>query len=371
MATTLGFFPPRFNFFQYTAKTARHNMPQVSATSNETLKLRLPDGRRVSYLEKGATPGEARHNLLVLHGLGSSRLANMPGVSDNLLRDFGVRLVAVDRAGYGRSDPAPSLTFESAAKDIALMADLLAFGDKFWLLGYSGGGAFCWAAARYIPERVAGIAMWAPVGCYFWKGITDSQRTEMMAAMSDHSRMLLQFGGHVPAFLTRLLVRYFMVPQAGRPWVERCQARLSEPDRRHLAQPRPAELMLADNAESIGHHNGGLGMAKDLELFHRRWPFEPAEVAERFKGPMHIWQGSDDNLVPASLQRWVREQVPGLVTLHELPREGHLSWFCYNEDAHREVLTTLFGERGEGGGDGVRARSHVSKGRYVEPRGRL
>jgi len=91
------------------------------------------------------------------------------GVSEGLLREMEVRLIAIDRPGYGFSDGNPAQTWKTAAYDIAKIADILELGDKFYLLGYSCGGAFCWAAARYIPERIAGIAMWAPVGSYWWK----------------------------------------------------------------------------------------------------------------------------------------------------------------------------------------------------------
>lgn len=83
--------------------------------------------------------------------------------------EMGVRLVSIDRPGYGLSDFNRRQTLESAANDIAKVADILELGQKFWLLGYSCGGAYCWAAARYIPHRIAGIAMWAPVGNYWWK----------------------------------------------------------------------------------------------------------------------------------------------------------------------------------------------------------
>lgn len=38
------------------------------------------------------------------------------------------------------------------------------------------------------------------------------------------------------------------------------------------------------------------------------------------------------------------QQVPQLVVLHELPGEGHLSPFCFNEKGHRDTLTALFWE---------------------------
>ncbi|KAL3696481.1 hypothetical protein R1sor_010557 [Riccia sorocarpa] len=85
-------------------------------------------------------------------------------------------------------------------------------------------------------------------------------------------------------------------------------------------------------------------MAKDIELLISKWSFEPEEVAGVYKGPFQIWQGLEDSLVPTSLQRWVKNNVPGLVELYELPNEGHLSWFCYNAKAHHKVFETLFGE---------------------------
>lgn len=77
--------------------------------------------------------------------------------------------MSIDRPGYGLSDFNRKQTLESAAKDIATVADVLELGKKIWLLGYSLGGAYCWGAARFIPERIAGIAMWAPAGNLLWK----------------------------------------------------------------------------------------------------------------------------------------------------------------------------------------------------------
>lgn len=39
----------------------------------------LPDGRHIAYREQGLAKGMAKRSLLVLHGLGSSRVAGMPG----------------------------------------------------------------------------------------------------------------------------------------------------------------------------------------------------------------------------------------------------------------------------------------------------
>lgn len=85
-------------------------------------------------------------------------------------------------------------------------------------------------------------------------------------------------------------------------------------------------------------------MAMDLHIVSSHWGFELDEIAEVYNGPIHIWQGDDDNLIPIQMQRYVKCQLPKVVQLRELKGEGHLSWFCFNQEAHRETLSALFGE---------------------------
>jgi len=101
--------------------------------------------------------------------LGRVSIDPIAGVSESLLKEMGVRLVSIDRPGYRGSEFNTKQTFETAAQDVAEVADLLDLGRKIWLLGYGCGGAYYWAAARYIPERIGGIAMWAPVRNYHWQ----------------------------------------------------------------------------------------------------------------------------------------------------------------------------------------------------------
>src|SRR5699024_1947321 len=71
-----------------------HGMTAASAV--------LPDGRRLAYSEQGDPAGRP---LLLLHGTPGSRLQRHP--DGELARRAGVRLVTVDRPGFGLSDPAP------------------------------------------------------------------------------------------------------------------------------------------------------------------------------------------------------------------------------------------------------------------------
>eukprot|EP00249_Psilotum_nudum_P011405 c23153_g1_i1 orf=192-1130(+) len=302
--------------------------------------ITLPDGRRLAFREMGCAIGSAKRSLLALHGILSSGLGAMPGVSEDTLRDFGVRLVALDRPGYGQSDPHPSQTFYSFCKDIATVIKALNLGEKVWLLGFSMGGAFCWAAARYIPDRIAGIALWSPVGSYFWKGISKEERAAMLATYSATDRSLCSIANRLPFFVFRWYGKWLSARLSQRP-TQDMTAGLSPADWKCAQRPGVMEQMASDYNEAMAYSN--YGVAKDLQLMIGNWGFEPEEIDKIFKGKIHIWQGDNDWLVPLKMQQWVQKQLPEIVQLYELRGEGHISWVCCNDHAHRETLKTLFG----------------------------
>jgi pimeloyl-ACP methyl ester carboxylesterase len=74
----------------------------VSARLAETVDL--PDGRRLGHADFGDPEGAP---LLHLHGTPGSRLDFATDRYDAALREAGVRFIAVDRPGFGMSDPKP------------------------------------------------------------------------------------------------------------------------------------------------------------------------------------------------------------------------------------------------------------------------
>ncbi|GBG73019.1 hypothetical protein CBR_g12738 [Chara braunii] len=126
-------------------------------------RVQLPDGRHLAYREWGASWEDAKHTVIVAHGMVSSRRLGIPGVNPDLLKEYDVRLISYDRPGFGQSDPDPSRTLKSGAKDIAAFAKLVNVTHRFWVLGYSGGGPHALSAARFIPDDIEGVVLWAPV----------------------------------------------------------------------------------------------------------------------------------------------------------------------------------------------------------------
>jgi hypothetical protein len=50
----------------------------------------------------------------------------------------------------------------------------------------------------------------------------------------------------------------------------------------------------------------------------------------------------DDRVVSPTVAEFVRRMVPG-ATVHKLFEEGHFSYFCFCDECHRQIFSTLFG----------------------------
>jgi pimeloyl-ACP methyl ester carboxylesterase len=109
----------------------------------------LPDGRKLSYAEFGKPDG---YPVIHFHGGGGSRLEPLL-LGDELISQFGIRLIAPDRPGFGQSDFQSNRGFSDYPKDVIFLANTLGL-DKFSVLGISSGGGYVSACAAKIPDRL-------------------------------------------------------------------------------------------------------------------------------------------------------------------------------------------------------------------------
>ena len=86
--------------------------------------LTLPDGRKLGYAQYGSLSGRA---IFYHHGLPGSRIE--AAVFDEMTIDPPVRVIAVDRPGYGWSSPHPGRAILDHAKDIEYLANHLKLED--------------------------------------------------------------------------------------------------------------------------------------------------------------------------------------------------------------------------------------------------
>jgi pimeloyl-ACP methyl ester carboxylesterase len=221
----------------------------------------------------------------------------------------GVRLLSLDRRGYGASDPVEDAfaTVGRAADDAAaLLADVPPHGAVAGVAGWSAGGRVALALAARHPGlvgRVAAIGTPAPDEEVPWYG--DENR-----AMVDALRGLPP--GAATAALTTALAALPVDPDG-----LLALAGVAEADAAVLTPPvRDRLRAMLDVATA----QGLTGVVADLAGYALAgWGFTPSQVA----ADVLLAYGVDDERVPPAHGEWYRDRLPS-AELQLWPGVGHL-----------------------------------------------
>jgi pimeloyl-ACP methyl ester carboxylesterase len=238
----------------------------------------------------------------------------------------GIRLVSLDRPGYGGSDPVDDefATVHGAAEDAAaLLEQVLAPGATAGVVGWSAGGRVALALAARHPElvgRVAVLATPAPDEQVPW--IPDEFRPGLDA---------LRDAG--PAAAHAALAAAF-APMLQLPGDARLSlVGVAEPDAAVLAGPGVPDRLrqMMDGATA----QGVVGMVADIAGYSLRpWGFDPADVA----AAVLLGYGAADALVGVEHAHWYRSALPN-ARLEIVPEVGHLVVVPFWAEALTHVLS--------------------------------
>jgi pimeloyl-ACP methyl ester carboxylesterase len=281
---------------------------------NDT-SIKLPDGRLLAYTDLGSPDGPV---VVYCHGAPTSRL-DLTSFEDAFV-ESDVRVVSVDRPGYGASSPRPERTFDDWSADLAVLLDVIGV-EHCAVMGWSSGGPYVVATAALLSERVVAAGIVAGVSDMGWAGAWDGYDEDEVA--------LMKMGDEDTA-------------------VAWCEDRYGSDGVRFaegVGDLAPADLELM-NDEAVGaaimatiteaFHQGVRGYVQDILLQARPWPFDPAAIT----APVIILHGGADTLVPSAHARHTAELVPG-AELRILPEHGHLSLLTQFAPLAAELVTPL------------------------------
>ena len=111
--------------------------------------ITLPGGRRLAYAESGDAQGTA---VIFFHGGPGSTLPMQPD-EGAIAASLGIRLITVERPGYGGSDPHPGRRLLDWPSDVRALVDHLGIA-RFSLIGFSAGSPYALACAARLAERL-------------------------------------------------------------------------------------------------------------------------------------------------------------------------------------------------------------------------
>jgi pimeloyl-ACP methyl ester carboxylesterase len=269
----------------------------------ETLEV---GGRRIEIEQSGP---DGADSVVIFHtGTPSAGVLFEPMVADGAAR--GIRHVAYSRPGYAHSDRRPGRTVADCAAEVAAIADQLGI-DRFYTVGWSGGGPHALACAALLGDRVIAAATLASVaprdadGLDWLAGMGEENLREFAAAGSGQ---LIGFLDHMASDFRRV------TPEQ----IHRTFGDLVSPV--DVASMTGEFAQYLSDAVKLAVSRGIWGwLDDDLAIIHD-WGFS-LDAIDR---PVTIWQGGQDRMVPFDHGRWLAAHVAG-AEAQLLPEEGHLS----------------------------------------------
>lgn len=273
----------------------------------------------MGYAEYGNPEGRP---VFLFHGTPSSRLLHP---DEAITAALGVRLIVMDRPGFGRSDFQPGRTFLDWPDDVEELADLQLI-DRFAVVGGSGGGPYVAACAYQTPQRLVAAAMVGSMGPVDVQGATEGMPWIRIAGAS--------IGRRAPWLLRPLM---WLLQHPGRNperFFNRYTAHNPQPDRILLAQPEFQSMLKASYAESA--RQGIRGFAWEVRLVSHPWGFRLEDIPME----VQIWHGGLDTSTPLAMAQYMANAIPNSRFVIR-PNEGHFMLYTH----WQEILTSLLDDR--------------------------
>jgi pimeloyl-ACP methyl ester carboxylesterase len=268
---------------------------------NESLALTLASGRTLGYAIYGSTtPSDPA--IFLFHGLPGSRITGRSW--DKLCQRLSIRLIAIDRPGYGLStlENRPLVAWP---EDVLIIANHLDI-QQFSILGASGGAPYALACTRFIPPtRLRGTIIVCGIG-------------PIDAYLDTVPYLSWRFGG-LTSWAVKFAAKYIVLPNLMSPYRTQDPAALKAVLESQCVTPEE-KAAIRDNSrdtnvddviaallEAFKQSMGGC--LHDGTLLASEWGFDLKDVDS--EGKVWMLHGDQDAQAPVGVARWVDERLGG------------------------------------------------------------
>ncbi|MFJ7932186.1 alpha/beta fold hydrolase [Peribacillus sp. NPDC096448] len=268
--------------------------------------LQLNDGRKLGYIQYGKKDGIP---IFLFHGTPGSRIWFLD--DDEVSNSLGIRLISIDRPGYGLSDLKPNRTVLDWTDDVEELANHLQI-ENFSVIGVSGGGAYAAACGYKIPQRINSITMVSSV--------TPFKDGKPPKAMVKENRIAFWLSKNAPWILKlsyKSMVKIMdKSPDKFKKDLKNGNKHLTDWDRQFLQTDEHLEATFRHLREA--YRNQVDEGATEPYLLSKYWGFDLKDI----KVPVYLFHGEEDRMAPVEEIKKVSRIIPEC-QLHLIPDAGH------------------------------------------------
>jgi pimeloyl-ACP methyl ester carboxylesterase len=231
------------------------------------------------------------------HGLiGSHHQASM---IDRPACDLGLRIIAPNRPGVGRSELTVRRSALEAVADVEDVAAALGLGE-FSVIGISGGAPYALATLHRLGPRVRSATLISGMGPIRLPGA--------LRGMRRSERIAFEIGSRFPWLARREFKRWSESFRAApHRFLEAFIARLVPADQRLFREGPFYDLFLQDLREVFLGGNGPEGLAQEVRGFRNlELPLDALPADRR----VCLWHGLADDLVPPAMAYQMARRLP-------------------------------------------------------------
>ena len=277
----------------------------IKNKKNQTLTLK--DKRKLGYEEYGLVDG---FPIFAFHGTPGSRI--WMEEDDSTSQELNIRLITIDRPGFGLSDFQPKRRILDFASDIEQLADHLEL-DHFAVMGISGGGIYAAACAYALKNRVIKAGLIST--------INEFKNGKPPEGMCKENRMVFIWAKRFPWLLRVILNQQKKLidrkPDLYKQSIQKQVAHLCPADQEVMANAENAEIMWMHMKEAF--RQGTKGAIYEAALLTRKWSFDCADI----RCEVEVWHGLEDTLAPVSSVVQLAEKIP-VCNTHFIENKGHM-----------------------------------------------